>query len=197
MKYIKGSYMNHSKVYNIIFIGISLSITLGLVLALSIDKNLSNNIYSYFIDHINNYNLNKLSNILYPIIIYFIIFIISLTIIGSFMPFLTLFIENISIGLILGISLRNNGLNGLLFRIIYFTITKLLYILLLIYLTINIYKFIKKIINLIKTKETDNIYNLYSKIIYKTLFCIGLITIYNIINIFIAPKLIRFFIFLI
>lgn len=196
MKYIKISYKNNSKLYNIIFLIISISITLGLILSFSIDKELVNNIYNYFLEHTNSYNNNILSNIFYPIIIYLIIFISSLTIIGSLTPFLALFIENISIGLLLGVTLRIKALKGIIHILIYFTFTKLLYILILIYLTINIYKFIKSFILSIKNKTSETIYNIYTKLFIKILFSITLITIYNLICIYIIPKIINLFNFL-
>lgn len=196
MKYIKISYKNNSKLYNIIFLIISISITLGLILSFSIDKELVNNIYNYFLEHTNNYNNNILSNIFYPIIIYLIIFISSLTIIGALTPFLALFIENISIGLLIGVTLRIKALKGLIHILIYFTLTKLLYILILIYLTINIYKFIKSFILSIKNKTSETIYNIYTKLFIKLLFSITLITIYNLICIYIIPKIINLFNFL-
>lgn len=196
MKYIKISYKNNCKVFNIIFFIISISITLGLIISLSIDKELLNNIYNYYIEYINSYNSNTLNIFLYPIITYISIFIISLTIVGFFTPFLAIFIENMSIGFILGILFQKSMLKGLLFGIIYFIITKCIYILILIYLTINIYKFIKTLLSSLKYKNNESIYNLYSKILIKLLFCIITISITNLLNIFIVPKILKLFIFL-
>lgn len=192
MKYISVSYKKYSKLYNLILLSISISITLGLVLSFCLDKNLINDIYNYFLDHVNNYNLNTFSNIIYPIIIYIGIFILSLTLIGSFIPLLVISIENISIGLMLGIILRIKYLKGLLFGIVYFIITKLLYIILLFYIAINIYKFIRSFIDNIKTKQDISLYNLYSRIILKILFCILVITIYNVLLMFVAPYIFNF-----
>ena len=196
MKYIKVSYKKYSKLYNLILLRISISITLGLIISFCLDKDLINNIYNYFLNHVNNYKLNTFNNIIYPIIIYTSIFILSLTLIGSFIPFLVVIIENISIGLLLGVILRIKAIKGILFGIIYFMIAKLLYIILLIYITINIYKFIKNFINNIKSKENISLYNLYSRIILKILFSILIITIYNITMLFIAPCIFDFFRFL-
>ncbi len=196
MKYIKISYKNNCKVFNIIFFIISISITLGLIISLSIDKELLNNIYNYYIEYINSYNSNTLNIFLYPIITYISIFIISLTIVGFFTPFLAIFIENMSIGFILGILFQKSMLKGLLFGIIYFIITKCIYILILIYLTINIYKFIKTLLSSLKYKNNESIYNLYSKILIKLLFCIITISITNLLNIFIVPQILKLFIFL-
>ena len=197
MQYIKSSYKKYSKLYNIVLLVISISITLGIIVSTGLDKDLINNIYDYFINHVNNFNQNILSNLLYPIIIFVSITLLSFTIIGSFLPILVLSIENISIGLILGVLLRKKLLKGLLFGIIYFSITKLLYILLLIYLIINIYKFIKNITLSLKDKNNNRIYLLYSRIITKLLASLIIITIYNLINIYVTPKLINLFIFLI
>lgn len=197
MSYIKESFKRHSKLYNLIFLIISVSITLGLLVSLGIDKSLSKNIYDYYIEFINNYNSNILSNILYPIIVYISIFLMSLTIIGVFIPFLALFIENMSIGLILGIIIKNIGFKGFLFGSIYFILTKALYLLILIYLTINISKFINTCIMSIKNKKDNTIYNTYSRILLKVLFSILAITAYNLLGIFIIPKIIKLFIFLI
>ena len=197
MQYIKSSYKKYSKLYNIVLLVISISITLGIIVSTGLDKDLINNIYDYFINHVNNFNQNILSNLLYPIIIFVSITLLSFTIIGSFLPILVLSIENISIGLILGVLLRKKLLKGLLFGIIYFSITKLLYILLLIYLIINIYKFIKNITLSLKDKNNNSIYLLYSRIITKLLASLIIITIYNLINIYVTPKLINLFIFLI
>ena len=197
MKYIKVSYKKYSKIYNIILLSISISITLGLILSFCLDKELVNNIYNYFLNHVNNYKINIFNNIAYPIIIYTSIFILSLTLIGNFIPFLIIIIENISIGLLLGIILRIKAIKGLLFGIIYFTLTKLLYIIVLIYLTINIYKFIRTLLLNIKKKENISIYNLYSNIIIKTLCCIITISLYNVIMLFIGPHIFEMFTFLI
>ena len=197
MQYIKSSYKKYSRLYNIVLLVISISITLGIIVSTGLDKDLINNIYDYFINHVNNFNQNILSNLLYPIIIFVSITLLSFTIIGSFLPILVLSIENISIGLILGVLLRKKLLKGLLFGIIYFSITKLLYILLLIYLIINIYKFIKNITLSLKDKNNNSIYLLYSRIITKLLASLIIITIYNLINIYVTPKLINLFIFLI
>ncbi len=197
MQYIKSSYKKYSKLYNIVLLVISISITLGIIVSTGLDKDLINNIYDYFINHVNNFNQNILSNLLYPIIIFVSITLLSFTIIGSFLPILVLSIENISIGLILGVLLRKKLLKGLLFGIIYFSITKLVYILLLIYLIINIYKFIKNITLSLKDKNNNSIYLLYSRIITKLLASLIIITIYNLINIYVTPKLIDLFIFLI
>ncbi len=197
MEYIKLSYNKYSKLYNLILLSISISITLGLILSFCLDKELVNNIYDYFLNHVNNYKLNTFNNIIYPIIIYLSIFILSLTLIGSFIPFLMIIIENISIGLMLGIILRIKALKGLLYGTIYFTFTKLLYIILLIYLTINIYKFIKNFICNLKNKENISLYNIYSRIILKVLLSIFIITIYNVLMLFIGPYIFDFFSFLI
>lgn len=197
MEYIKLSYNKYSKLYNLILLSISISITLGLILSFCLDKELVNNIYDYFLNHVNNYKINTFNNIIYPIIIYLSIFILSLTLIGSFIPFLMIIIENISIGLMLGIILRIKALKGLLYGTIYFTFTKLLYIILLIYLTINIYKFIKNFICNLKNKENISLYNIYSRIILKVLLSIFIITIYNVLMLFIGPYIFDFFSFLI
>lgn len=196
MKYIKNSYRKYSKIYNLVFLIISISITLGLIISLCLEDILITNIYEYYYNHIINYNNNTLSNIFYPILIYLLIFILSLTVLGFFIPFLALFIENMSIGLIIGIAFKNIGLKGLLFSVIYFIITKLVYLTIFIYLIINIYKFIKQLILSLKNKNNNSIYNLYSRIILKLLFSIFTITIYNIIGIFFIPRLIKLFIFL-
>jgi len=72
----------------------------------------------------------------------------------------------------------------------------LIYILFLLYLILNFYKFIISFISSLKNKNNTSIYNLYSKIIVKVLFSILVITIYNLIGIFIIPKIIKLFIFL-
>ena len=197
MSYIKLSIKNHSKLYYILLLSISISITLGLIISLSLDKDLIENIYNFFLNYISNYNTHLLSNIFYPIIIYLSIFILSITILGFFIPVLELILENISIGIILGVLIKIKGIKGVLFGIIYFTITKLLYLIILIYLIVNIYKFLKIFIYSIKNKTNYSIYKLYSNISIKLLFSIILITSYNLLNIFVAPRIIEIFSFLI
>jgi len=194
MKYIKVCYKKYNMICNLMLLIISIGITLGLIISFFLENNLSISIYNYFYESINNYSI--LSNILYPIIVYLSLFIISLTVIGVFIPFLALLIENISIGLLLGILLKNIGLKGLLFGVIYFIFTKLVYIIFLLYLILNFYKFIICFITSIKNKNNTSIYTLYSKIIVKVLFSILIITIYNLVGIFLIPKIIKLFIFL-
>lgn len=196
MKYIRNSYKKYSKICNLIFLIISIGFTLGLIVSVFLDKSLVKNLYDYFYTHILNYNDNILSNILYPVIIYISIFLISLTILGVFIPFLMFFIENISIGLICGILLKYIGLKGLLFSFIYFLFTKLVYIIIFIYLLVNLYKFIANLILSLKNKNNNSIYNLYSRIIVKVLFSIFIIFIYNLLGIFLIPEIIKLFIFL-
>ena len=172
MKYIKNSYRKYSKIYNLIFLIISISFTIGLIISLSLNDNLIKDIHNYTLNYINNYNSNIISNIFYPVITYLLLFICSLTIIGIFVPFLTLFIENMSLGLIIGIILQNTGIKGLIFSIIYFLLTKTIYIIILIYITINLYKFIKELLHSINKKNNTSIYNIYSKIMLRTLFSI-------------------------
>ena len=191
MKYIKNSYSSHSKLYNTIFIIISVGITLGLIISLSLNKDILSNIYDYFINYIKNYNNYRLSSIIYPIVIYLSIFILSLTIIGSFMPFLALFIENMSIGLIVGVLIKIKALKGLLFSLIYFIFTKLFYLIILIYLIINIYKFINILIKSLKHKTNQSIYSLYSKTIFKLIACIIAISAYNLLFMFITPSILK------
>ena len=196
MKYIKVSYKNHSKLYNILFIGISLSITLGLLISMSLDKDIVSSIYNYFLNNISNYNKHIFSNIIYPILVYLIIFISSTTIIGFFIPILAIFIENMSIGLLLGVLIRIKAIKGLLFGLIYFVLTKLIYLIILLYLIINIFKFIRRFILSIKNKTNDSIYNLYSNIIIKVFCSISVICIYNLINIITIPKILNAIAFL-
>ena len=196
MKYIKESYKKNSKIYNIMFFIISVSLSIGLIVSFCLNESLVKDIYDFFLNHLNNYNMNILNNILYSICTYVSLFLLTLTIIGVFIPFLSLFIENMSIGLLIGIIIQNSGLKGLLFGIIYFILTKALYLTILFYLIINFYKFIKELIYSLKNKNNNSIYSLYSKIILKILLCILFITFYNIIGIFIIPKIIKLFIFL-
>jgi len=196
MQYIKVFYKNHRMLLNIIFLIISISITLGLIVSLTLNNELVDNIYNLFLDKINNYNSYTLSNFLYPIISYLLIIVSSISIIGCFMPLLSIFIENMSIGLLLGILIRKQALKGLLYCVIYFIITKLIYMLILIYLTISIYKFIKTLLTSLKDKNNESIYKLYSKILIKLMFSIIFITVINILNIFIAPYIFHLFIFL-
>ena len=132
MRYIRNSYNKYSKVYNLIFFIISISITLGLIISYCLEDSLCKNIYEYFINYISDYNSNILSNVLYPIVIYISLFLFSLTIVGVFIPFLALILENMSIGLIIGVILKNIGLKGVIFSVIYFIITKLLYLIIMI-----------------------------------------------------------------
>ena len=196
MQYIKVCYKNHSKLLNIIFLIISISITLGLIISLSLNNELVDNIYNLFLYKINNYNSYTLSNFLYPIISYLLIIVSSISIIGCFMPLLSVFIENMSIGLLLGVLIRKCALKGLLYGCIYFIFTKLIYILILIYLTISLYKFLRTLLISLKDKNNESIYKLYSKILIKLLFSIIFITVINILNIFIAPYIFHLFIFL-
>lgn len=194
MKCIRDSYKKYNRVYNFNFLVISIGLTLGILITLGFDNELIKNIYNFFYETVTNYN--TFNNFIYPIIIYFSIFLISLTILGVFMPFLALFIENMSIGMIIGVLIKQKALKGLLFGIIYFSATKLFYIILLIYLSTSIYNFVKKFISSIKNKTDFSIYNLYSKIILKTLISIILISFYNLLGIFMIPKLIKAFLFL-
>ena len=190
MKYIKNSYRHHTKLLNTIFIIMSVGITIGFIVALSLDKELINEIYDYFNNFLINYNKNILSNIFYPIIVYTLTFILSLTIIGYFTPFLALLIENMSIGLILGVLIKIKALKGLLFGSMYFLLTKFIYILILIYLIINLHRFICNIIVSLKNKNI-NIVDLYSNIIIKFLASVIIITMYNLICIFLVPTIIN------
>ena len=196
MKYIKVSIRNHRKLYSIILASISIGVTLGLIISLTLSNEIVNSIYNYYLNYISSYNNHILSNIFYPIIIYIVIFILSITILGFFIPIFSLFIENISIGLIIGVLIRIKAFKGFLFGIIYFIITKFIYLIILIYIVISIYKFLSIFIESLHTKKECSIYKLYSNILLKLLVSLVAVTSYNLLNIFIAPKLIEFFSFL-
>lgn len=86
------------------------------------------------------------------------IFILSITIIGFPAIVFYIFYEGLSIGFTFAAFLSFYGIKGFLFYFIFFIFSKVIYILLMLYFSVLSIKFVIKIVNLIKSKRTEEMH---------------------------------------
>lgn len=177
------------------FLGILfvIGIITGIILYLKEDndtKIIINNELNNLIANIKNTNQN---NFIMHIITFSILFLLSFTVLGLPIVLFYFYYEGTSIGFLIISLIKYSGTNGLLFSLIFLLITKLIYILVLLYFTFYSIMYTKKIIHNIKSDKTVIIHNHLIKII----IIIGVILLNDIFLYFFGNKIVGLFLFLV
>ena len=146
-----------------------------------------------FIQSLNNTNLN---NIINHLAIISILIILSFFVIGIPLEMFFVFYNGFSIGFIISSLTSIFGIKGFLYSLIYIIITKGIYLFILSIILISLIKISKLIIDKYILKKGNNInsINMYLK---KSLVCLGIIFLNDIILYFWGSSLINVFNFLI
>ena len=144
-------------------------------------------------------NIIKTSNqnmILNHLLIIIILMFLAYSIIGMPLILFYLFYESTSIGFFLASIFSIYKIKGLLFGIIFIIISKLPFILFLIYISYIALKITKKLLRVLIFKENDSLYQLLKNLFLKLAIAIITILIYDLFLYFFANKILKLFLFL-
>lgn len=169
-----------------------ISTLIGIYFYLSKEKIIKESINTELIKMIDNLNITRQNNIINHLLILIILSVLSLTIIGLPIIIIYFIYEGISIGFLLSSFINYSPIKGFLFGSIFIIISKTIYILILIYLLTNTLKYTKSFIKRLKISKNDIITNQLAK----TIFCITIILINDIILYFLGNKIILLFKFI-
>ena len=144
-------------------------------------------------------NIIKTTNqnmILNHLLIIIILMFLAYSIIGMPLILFYLFYESTSIGFFLASIYSIYKIKGLLFGIIFIIISKLPFILFLIYISYIALKITKKLLRVLIFKENDSLYQLLKNLFLKLAIAIITILIYDLFLYFFANKILKLFLFL-
>ena len=145
------------------------------------------------IQNVNEININNIINHLFAISV---LIILAFFVIGIPFELFFIFYNGFSVGFIISSLTSIFGIRGFLYSLIYIFVTKGVYLFLLSIILISLIKISKLIIDkyILKKKNNINSINIYLK---KSLICLGIILLNDIILYFGGSKLINIFNFLI
>ncbi len=158
-----------------------------------LNKSLITEKISDFANIIKTTNQNMILNHLLIIII---LMFLAYSIIGMPLILFYLFYESTSIGFFLASIFSIYKIKGLLFGIIFIIISKLPFILFLIYISYIALKITKKLLRVLIFKENDSLYQLLKNLFLKLAIAIITILIYDLFLYFFANKILKLFLFL-
>ncbi len=158
-----------------------------------LNKSLITEKMSDFANIIKTTNQNMILNHLLIIII---LMFLAYSIIGMPLILFYLFYESTSIGFFLASIYSIYKIKGLLFGIIFIIISKLPFILFLIYISYIALKITKKLLRVLIFKENDSLYQLLKNLFLKLAIAIITILIYDLFLYFFANKILKLFLFL-
>ncbi len=188
----KRTSLNKIIIFNISLLIIS--IVFGIVYYLLLGENKKNDIL-LDIENLNNILIYNKFNIKYIIII-FIIYTLSISVIG--VPFILfyLFFEGFSIGFLIIPIITNNGLLGLIYYFIYLILFKIILLSILIYLSYLSITNTFKLINTLINSSNESFIKTFKYNIIRFGICLIIIIINETIIYFIFNKVLLFFKFL-
>ena len=184
--------------YKLIFLGIlfSLGIIFGILLFNAqsdiVKRSISIEMDS-FADMVRNINQNQ---IIYHLLVLSILFALNFTIIGVLASIFYLFYEGCSIGFSIAIFFYKFNTTGIMFGIIFNIVTKLIFILLIIYVCLLGIKIANKILGSVVLKQNEITHYFIKRhlILFGIILCTSLLT--NIIIFFLGSKVLALFLFL-
>ncbi len=150
MKKLKNNFI--VKVVVSLFI---ISVIIGLLTFLFYRPDLSL-YFDEFIKEVSNSNQNVF---LLNLGVLSLIFMASIIIIGVPVAYLYIFYEGFSIGFTIGVFVLTKGIKGLLFYLIFLFISKLIYIMIVLYFIIVSTRFSKNLIYYLIKKKRDDLFN--------------------------------------
>ena len=167
------------------------SIIIGILLYLK-SSNESKNYVSELLVNIKEMLFNtKVNNIFKHLIVLFVIFLLSFTIIGYLSGFIYLFYEGISLGYTISCLVANYALKGLIFGLLYNIIFKFIYIIIYIFILLKLFDLIKLLINKLVFKKTYILKNNLKRIILSIIILIFIVFINDIIIYFLTNFLLK------
>lgn len=122
------------------------------------------------------------------------IFVLSISIIGLPAIIFYIFYEGLSIGFTIGLFLGIYHFKGLLFYILFFILSKLLYILIMLYFSILSIRYLIKFVECIINKNRENLYKTIVYHFYRFIIVLLIIIVNSTLIYFLSNKIIMFFI---
>lgn len=183
------------KIYIFLSIILFLGLSLGIIFVLSLDESVKEILFLNINNFVQNIDNSNISAIVVHLVILSTLLILSILV--FFLPLVIFFIiyNGFSLGFIISSLSSIFGLKGFIFSIFYIFITKLIFIIVLILYSANLFKISKSILDIViyKKNKKDFLY-LYLK---RSIIYISIILLSDIILYFGGAKLIKTIVFLI
>lgn len=122
-----------------------------------------------------------------------LIFVLSISIIGIPVLLFYLFYEGVSIGFTLGLFFGVYKIKGLIFYILYFLVSKALFVVIMLYFSIVSIRYTVRFVDAILSKSRENLYSTIVYQFYRYLIVLVAILLESTIVFFVANKLVGLF----
>lgn len=190
---IKNKYLNIFLI-SLIFIGI----IFGIIIFYKQTDGIKN-VIGEKIGAISLENYSFFTNFLFSSIIILIIAFFGITIIGDIGIIIYIFYESVSLGFLLISLINSSNFNGFIFFTIYLLLFKIIYYIIIWYITINSIIISKNILFIILNKNNENkekIESKYKVYIFRIFVILTINFINNILIYYISTKILKIFLFL-
>lgn len=183
------------KMYIFFSIILVIGIITGVVFVIMLDEATKEILFLNINEFLQNFSNMSINSGIIHLIMLSSLLILSVFLIGGPLVLFFMFYNGFSIGFIISSLTCIFGIKGILYGVIYVIISKLVYVVLLILFSVNLFKIVKCIIDLIVYKKS----NKESIIIFikRSVVFIGMILLNDIILLFCGGKLVNLFNFLI
>ena len=183
------------KMYIFFSIILVIGIITGVVFVIMLDEATKEILFLNINEFLQNFSNMSINSGIIHLIMLSSLLILSVFLIGGPLVLFFMFYNGFSIGFIISSLTCIFGIKGILYGVIYVIISKLVYVVLLILFSVNLFKIVRCIIDLIVYKKS----NKESIVIFikRSVVFIGMILLNDIILLFCGGKLVNLFNFLI
>lgn len=183
------------KMYLFMVIVLVIGIITGVVFVIMLDEATKEILFLNINDFLQSFGKSNISTLLIHLVILSTLLILSIFLIGGPLVIFFMFYNGFTIGFIISSITCIFGIKGMLFGTIYAIITKLLFLILLVIFSVNLFKIVKCVIDYIVYKKNNK--ETLSIFMKRSIVFIGLVMFNDIILYFAGVKLINIFNFLI
>ena len=183
------------KMYLFMVIVLVIGIITGVVFVIMLDEATKEILFLNINDFLQSFGKSNISTLLLHLVILSTLLILSIFLIGGPLVIFFMFYNGFTIGFIISSITCIFGIKGMLFGTIYAIITKLLFLILLVIFSVNLFKIVKCVIDYIVYKKNNK--ESLSIFMKRSIVFIGLVMFNDIILYFAGVKLINIFNFLI
>lgn len=185
MKYFKNNFL--VKFVGALFL---IGIIIGFLFYFTYKPDLSSNLDSFKTLITTTHQNTFMSNI----VLISAIFVLSISIVGLPALVFYIFYEGLSIGFTLGLFLSAYQIKGLIFYLLFFIVSKLLYILIMLYFSVISLKYIVKFVDCILSKNRENLYKTIVYHFYRFIIVLLVVIVNSTLIYFLSNKIIGLFI---
>lgn len=183
------------KLYLFMGIVLIIGIITGVVFVLMLDESTKEILFLNINNFLQSFGKSNISILVQHLVILSTLLILSIFLIGGPLVIFFMFYNGFTIGFIISSITCIFGIKGMLFGVLYVIISKLVFIVLLIIFSVNLFKIVKCVIDyLVYKKSNKESLSIFMK---RSIVFIGIIMISDIILYFSEVKLINIFNFLI